>query len=268
MSNAQRKDDDEFLASLGHNSPPDEMAILVDDLSTRNAAILKRAEELIASADRAPAECKDEQTAGKLADTVKLLNASLKVLDAQRIAEKDPYRKKGDTVHGFFVAIMDRIDTKVAALKKPLGDYLKHKADEERRVAAAEAERARLEAQRLAEAAQKHEQAHRDEDAAAAMDAAVVAEQSAAAAQKVAQAKPADLASARGSYGSRGGLSTRWIGTIENRAELDLDALRPYFGTDDLQKAVNAFVKANCKAETGATLKGVKIEQQTNAVVR
>jgi hypothetical protein len=268
MQNAALRDDDDFLSSLGHNNPPDEMAVLVDDLATRNSEIIGRAEELIASADRAPATCVDEATAGKLSDLVKLLNASRKALDAQRAAEKEPYRKKGDTVHGFFVGFMDKIDAKVAALKKPLADYLKLKAEEERRAAAEEAERARQESQRQAEAAQRHEQAHRDSDAAAALDAAVVAEQNAAAAQKVAQAKPADLASTRGSYGSRGGLSTRWVGTIESRAELDLEALRPYFGTDDLQKAVNAFVKANCKGETGATLKGTKIEQQTNAVVR
>lgn len=269
MTNAAIKRDDEFLASLGHNKgPEDELSLLIDDLTERNRPIIDRAAELIESADRAPMICADEATAGKLADLVKLLNASRKALDGQRAAEKEPYRKKGDAVHGFFITIMDRIDAKVTAIKKPLGDYLKLKADAERRAADEAAKLAREEAQRLAEQAQKHEQAHQPQEAAAALDGAVLAEQNAAEAQKVAQAKPADLASTRGSYGSRGGLSTRWVGAVESRADLDLEALRPYFGADDLQKAVNAFVKANCKGETGATLKGVKIEQQTSAVVR
>lgn len=268
MTNAALREDNEFLASLGDNNPPDEMTILLDDLATRNAGIVKRADELLAAAERAPSACNDEATAGKLSDMVKLLNACRKALDTTRASEKEPYRRRGDAVHGFFVAVMERIDSKVEALKKPLADYLKLKAEAERRAAAEEAERARAEAERQSEAAQQHERAHRYGDAAASLDAAVASEQNAVAAQRVSQAKPADLASARGSYGSRGGLSTRWVGIIESRAELDLELLRPYFGTDDLQKAVNAFVKANCKGERGALLKGAKIEQQTNAVVR
>ena len=269
MQNAALKQDDEFLASLGHNKgPEDELTLLIDSLTERNRPILDRAAELIESADRAPTTCADEATAGKLADLVKLLNASRMALDGQRATEKEPFRKKGDAVHGFFVTIMDKIDVKVAAIKKPLGDYLKLKADAARRAAEEAARLALEEAQRLAEQAQKHEQSHQSEEAAAALDGAVLAEQNAADAQKVAQAKPADLASTRGSYGSRGGLSTRWVGIVESRADLDLETLRPYFGADELQKAVNAFVKANCKGETGATLKGAKIEQQTNAVVR
>jgi hypothetical protein len=72
----------------------------------------------------------------------------------------------------------------------------------------------------------------------------------------------------RGSYGSRGGLSTRWVGVITDRDQLDLNALRPYFSNDDLQKALNGFVKANCKGQTGATLRGADIKEQTSAVVR
>lgn len=258
----------EALATLGHNNPPDDAEIIMDGLRTKYAEAESRFCELVASANRAPADCRDDITAAKISDLVKLLNSHRKHLDNARAAEKEPYRKKADAVHSWFIMRIDGIDAMVAKLKKPLGTYLQAKADEERRKAREEQERAEAEAKRLAEEAQRLEQAKMPELANAAIDQAIRAETTAQAAAVTQAAKPADLASVRGSYGSRGGLSTRWVGVIVDRDQLDLNSLRPYFSNEDLQKAINGFVKANCKGQTGATLRGADIKEQTSAVVR
>ena len=62
---------------------------------------------------------------------------------------------------------------------------------------------------------------------------------------------------------SMSSLRTRWVGELDNKAELDLEALRPYLGVDLLQKAINAFVAAG-----GRELKGANIFEKSEAVVR
>jgi hypothetical protein len=272
MSNAHAEvDDSELLARMGiggNNPPKDDIEVLIAEIEERASPLIGRFKELVASAERAPLKCEDEDTAGKLSDLILQLNANSKSLDTKRTEEKAPFLARGNAVQSFFARYTDAISPHVLRLKTVLGEYLKAKAAKEAREAAALAEQQRLEAERQSAKAQELEQQGRHQEAAAAIDRAVIAEEGAITAAKVATARPAALASARGTSGGRGGLTTRWTGTIIDRAQLDLEALRPYFGQDELQKAVNAFVKVNCKGNTGATLKGADIKQETSAIVR
>ncbi len=256
----------ETPASLGHNSGA--MAdSLRDDLTEKHASTRARAAELLAAAERVPANIDSDDLAGKVGDFIKQITACSKAADAARVAEKEPHLAAGRVVDGFFKAIIDPLDTAKKNIERRLTTYLREKAEAERREReriAAE-ERARAEAARRA--AEEAERKARDE---ASLQAAIVAEEQrkqaeadAERARKASEAKAAELSRNRGDYGSVASLKTYWDFSDLDRAALDLETLRPHIPTDALEKAVRSFVKAG-----GRELRGVNIFQNTQAAVR
>lgn len=78
-----------------------------------------------------------------------------------------------------------------------------------------------------------------------------------------ADANAADMARTRGFEGSVSTVQTFWVGSLSNREQLDLNALRAHFREDDLNFAITQFVKTG-----GRSLRGADIREETKATVR
>lgn len=256
----------EAAVAFNHNQPPADANPLRDRLNEQHAALIRRADELVAAVDRAP-ESINTENAGRTADFIKQISGHMKSLDSARVAEKEPYLAGGRTVDGFFKAQTDRLEKGKKTIEARLNVFLRAKADEERR-RREEAERiAREEAERAARAAaEKAAAANTDadmDDAIAAEDEARRAAADAAKATQAAEAKPADLARTRGEYGAVGTLRREVTFDGLDRFSLDLEALREHLPSDALEKAVRSFIRSG-----GRTLRGVRIFETETAVVR
>ena len=56
------------MEMIGHNNPPNDAEILRETLEANNSDLIKRAEDLIAAADRAPDSIEDDETKAKITD--------------------------------------------------------------------------------------------------------------------------------------------------------------------------------------------------------
>jgi hypothetical protein len=253
----------EAKSALGHNNPPNDAQLLTDHLHSAHAKLLDNAGKLVEAVGRIPEKCEDQETAGKIGDLIKMLTGDRKKLETARVAEKEPYLSLGRAVDGFFKTYLDRIDQAKLRAQKPLDAFLKAEAEKERLRRIEEAARLQREADEKAALAAKAEEANLQPIAESTFIDAQVTEQQAQKMQASAEAKPAELAKSRGESGSFASLRTRWVGEVEDRNTLDLEALRPHINFDSLQRAVNAFVAAG-----GRELKGAKIYEKSETVVR
>lgn len=248
-------------ALLSNNAPHDANP-LRERMAEESADLLARRDELLAGAARVPATIGDDETAGKVADFLKMTTACIKNAETKRVDTKEPFLAAGRTVDAFYKAVTEPLDKMKRNVEARLTAWQRQKAEEERR-ARVEAERLAQEAARkAAEAARLAEQAIRDEaQLQRAIEAAETAKQAqadAVVAEKSAAAKPAELSRTRGEVGAVASLRTFWDFTDLDRATLDLEALRQHLPADALEKAVRAFVKAG-----GRELRGVTIFENT-----
>lgn len=254
----------ETAAPLGHNAPPSPIEELRDRLAVETAALATRRDELMASADRAPTEVTDEDTSGKIGDLVKLITTAYKNAEKARIGTKEPYLEASRAVDGFFGKITLPLEAAKARLVKRLDAYQTQKVMAARRAAEEQARTARAQADALAaEALAREAAAKASAPAAPVLDMAVAAEKVAIAAETLAAAKPAELSRIRGDLGSLQSQTMVWVGTLTNRATLDLEALRQHIPVDALEQAIRSYVKAG-----GRVLTGAKIEEVAKTVVR
>lgn len=96
------------------------------------------------------------------------------------------------------------------------------------------------------------------------IDTAIRTDKQAEKLDKLANKDAADLARIRGREGSVATVQTLWVGTVTNREIIDLEALRQHFKDDDIQIALNSWVKAN----PGKQLRGAFIREENRAIVR
>lgn len=138
------------------------------------------------------------------------------------------------------------------AQAKAAAEAAENTAREHARKAAAEAAAARIKA---------------DADAKAAKEAADRAASEAAQAAEAAKAKAASMGTVRGGYGSSASLKTEMEGFIIDKAKMVEAAvdLWPFIAEEDLQKALNGFVKTNGNARQIA---GAEIKEVTKSQVR
>lgn len=80
-----------------------------------------------------PTAIVDDQTGGEFSDYMKKLKTSSKTLDAIRKSEKEVYSSKANAVHNFFKKRMDNIDQAMKRVDDKLAEYVKKKADAEKR---------------------------------------------------------------------------------------------------------------------------------------
>lgn len=251
------------IAPLKHNNPPTDAEVLQEYLFGKNAAILKRADDLVEAAKRVPENCPDDETAGKISELIKQINGAAKALETTRVAEKEPFLSQGRIVDGFFKSTTDRLAAAVRQAKTPLDGFLRRKEVEERRRREDEAAALRKQEQDNLAAAALLEQAKLKPEAQNILDDAVAAGDSAIKAQQAAEARPAELSRTRSDMGALASLRTVWVGEMVDQRTLDLDKLRHHISPADLQKAINSYVRAG-----GRELAGAKIFEKSETVVR
>lgn len=250
-------------SAIGHNNPPSDAEILAKRLSETHAAHLKKADELVAAADRVPGNCDTEEMAGKITDLIKMLTASQKNIEAIRVQEKEPYLTLGRQVDGFFKVPYERQEKAKIKAQQPLTDYLKRQAEAERQRRDEEAKRLRAEAEEKLRLAAEAETANMPKAAETGFIEAQVTNQQAQAVQASVAAKPAELARTRTVSGGHASLRTVWVGNMTDRAALDLEQLRQHLSADAIQTAINSFVRAG-----GRELRGAHIREESTAAVR
>lgn len=147
VSNGQWPDDVPQTPTIGHNAPVDPHEAFRLDLDAEREA----AEQFMAT----PIESQED--ADKAASWARKIGDIAKKADVERTVEKEPHLKAGREVDDKWRDVIAAGKDLAARLKRHIEPFLlaqKRKADEERRMAAAEAERLRLAA---AEADQKSE---------------------------------------------------------------------------------------------------------------
>jgi hypothetical protein len=142
---------------LGHNSAKNLREMLLEQY----AAILRRAEELLAAVDRVPS-IENDDTLGKVSELIKQISASIKVLDVSRVAEKEPFLSAGRDVDGVFNGVKEKLEKAKTFVNKKVTAFLEAKAQAEREARQAEERRQAEEARRAEEERRKAEQARRE----------------------------------------------------------------------------------------------------------
>lgn len=250
-------------ATIGHNNPPSDQALLQEFLQDKTSQLRTRYQELIDGMARMPAVVDDEEMAGKFADMIKLVTANIKAFETMRVGEKEPYLTLSRTVDGYFKKFTDQLDQARKTATKPLEAFLR-KREDEKRAAAQEAARVEREnSERLAREAEELAKANMPKAAEETLKEAVRESNQADKSEKLADAKPAELARLRGDYGGLATLRTTWVGEIIDKKAVDLEALRPFISEDVMQKLINAAVKAGFR-----DIAGVKIYERSDAQVR
>ncbi len=248
-------------ALTGHNQPPTDEQAFLNLLQERHPDLVQRKKDLLDASLRAPKTIDSDATAGKFADFIKQMTAFEKACGKTRAAAKEPYLEGGRLVdHYFKVILVEKISEAKQLMTRALTIYQTAKADAERK-ARAEAERkAREEAERAArEAAEKAKLIETDAELEAAVDAEAVAEQAAEKAREAEaarDARAADLSRQR-TGASTARLQTSWRCTSFSHTDVDLEALRPFFTHDAIEKAIRAFIKQGGRELAGATIQEV-----------
>lgn len=236
-------------------------------LAEEIAALTARKAELLASVGRAPATISDENTAGKIADLVKLIAACIKNAEADRVSRKEVWLEGGRTVDSVFKPITEPLMRAKTDVERRLTLWQREKAEAERRrrEEVARQEREEAERQRLvAEQAERKARTEADIDQAISADAlAQQREADAIAAQRAAEAKPAELSRERSDYGAVASLRRFWDFTDLDRETVDLEALRSHLPLDAIEKAIRSYVRAG-----GRELRGARIFENTATSVR
>lgn len=238
------------LAQIGHNLPPTDAEILQDKLSENSRADIQEMKTLLEA--EIPEKINDEvenKKAEMFVDRVKKLK---KTFDGTHKKEKAPYLEMGRVVDSFFKDRIKELDALIDRANAPRTVFLNAKAEAERKRIFEAAEKARLEAEALAEQAKAHEDADIKDTADELLGVAIATEQKADRLNEYAAAsKNSKLV---------GGLVVRWVGEIQDMGAVDLEKLRQYFTDEQIQTAVNKYVR-----DGGRDLAGVKIYQKSEA---
>lgn len=250
---------------LGHNRPIPEL------LTDRYQDDLQSAQDLIAAADRLPAECAvdDQDTLDKLAEYVRQTRARSTTIDGHRSFEKQAFDAAGTAVQSFFNPTLNKL---ADAKRKAEGIITarNRRAEElarQRALAAAEAERA--EARRRHEEAARLETAGKTVVADQIMEHAQNAERMAETMERQAGASSSDLVrtqTAGGTVSSKG----VWVFQIEDQAALraTLGKLGDHFTLPEIEKAIRSLIAVEKKAGRDPSLPGVVFSRDSRAVIR
>lgn len=251
---------------IGHNNPPTDAEILKAKLEESNKDILDRAAALVEAADRAPATIEDDETKAKITDFLGSIAKCEKALEGKRVSEKEPYLTLGRVVDGFFKQKTDMLAKARAKVKPALDARLLWEREQERkRLADEAAERKRL-ADEQAAAAAAAEAAKMPIAAEEQMTTAIQTEQQANRLEQKAAGKIG--ITSRGSDGAAASLRSTWKGEMVDRNTLDLEALRQHLPADAIQQAINSYVRTLAKPVEGQPLRGARIWEHTESVVR
>lgn len=240
----------EPIAQAGHNSPPSQLELL----QQQHATLLDTAEKRMANAARIPHVCANDATAQKITDMIKLLNSCRSEIEKTHEIEKAPYWNAGKVVDNFFNPVAKKLKSAAEQAGKPLTNFQMAKVEESRKAAALEVERARLEAEKHANAGAALESENMHAAAGVAFAEAEAYHNRAEDAAAVQDAKPSQLVQTRTKSGAVASVRTRWVGEVTSIAELDLNTLRYFFSPDALQQALGNYIKAGHRELEGAKI--------------
>ena len=234
-----------------HNNPPDPIPeptpidLMVAELRRANEDLIARAMALLKAGERFPNTIDDRDTSAKATTFSTQLKALLDTADARRKEKGREIREFIAACDGFFASeITGKLDELRAKVREANQDYLDREDAAQRERDRLEREESRKRAEALAaEAAAKLEAAKTDQEVAVAMQTSAAAEQATATVQ-ARDAAPPPSTSVKAASGARAGLSKITRGFIVDRDKIDWSKLAPHLKADDIQKAVNAWVKA------------------------
>ncbi len=243
---------------LGANEPPIEERIVLDLESEidETPGFRTRIRELVAKAETLP-ECKDEETAGKLADFAKMAKTAATRVDEIRENIKRPYLTAGRNLDAKARTYTDALAKAAAAAQAKLNAFVA----EQRKIAAEKA------AKEAAEAAAKRQAEWEAQQAARAADepapSAPAPEPEAFNPLGVGRA-PKAAPIATGDYGARVGTRTVW----KADAVTSLKGLpKEVTGHPKVLEAANAVI-ASLVRGGAREIKGVVIREHTEANIR
>jgi hypothetical protein len=227
-------------AVLGGNQPPKVHELFTRELTESYGAELAKVEPIAKRANEAPEKIESDEQLKAWTSIYLDADTLLKSLDGARLVEQRPMVAALKAVFGPTLERLERITT---FARKAADDYNREKLRREN--AAREAEQARL----RAEAEQRRKDA---EIAAEFGDVEQVVEHAQEAAQAEAQAAQvaadapttADVARVRTDDGAMSTAKGEWKFEITDYSKIDLNALRPYLVTKDVEKAIAKAVKA------------------------
>jgi DNA repair exonuclease SbcCD ATPase subunit len=150
---------------IGHNAPPaplDPIADLHKTLTTGNADLTARRDELSLAYDRLPVKIDNDDEAGRVGDFVRSLDTLIKNAEAARVSAKAPFLALARACDGFFAKITDPAEKLKKKLAPRQSLYLEVKAARERQAREEEAARMREEAARKQREAEEAEKAARE----------------------------------------------------------------------------------------------------------
>lgn len=241
--------------------------VLHELLNDENADLVARAEVLLAAMDRAPAKIEDDEVCGKVADFVKQFDAAIKKTEGARVAAKEPALAAARAIDGFFTPLRDRLSKARLVLKVRIEEYLRNKAAEEQRRRDEAARIAAEEAKRKEAAALQSIENDIAAIAETKIDEAAEAQTAAAQSAVFASAKPAEMARTRGELGSVATLSTSWAFEITDLTRIPLERLRPYLDQGAIEKALRGYM-ATLPRPITVEMPGVRFFEKSSASIR
>ncbi|ABS14267.1 hypothetical protein I6H96_02740 [Brucella anthropi] len=242
-----------------HNEPPlsDRLAIDHETLTERVADLLTLARETI------PAEITTDDENSKIGDVVKGIRKLLTEIANAKDTEKRPHLDANKIIEDFFKTLTERLTKGRDVIEARGKKFLDKKAADERQRREDAAQAAREEAERKLQEAQVAEDQGKDVHAEIKLEQATQADRRAQIIEKAVDESAADMARTRLAGGGVSTLRTTWNFTVEDHANVDLNALRSFFSNSDIEKAIRGFVRSG-----GRQLRGVKIYEDTAASYR
>lgn len=154
-------------AAAGHNLPPTTSDEQAENIRTRieaeHAWMIDRQKQLIEAVPRVPEEINADNV-GQATDFIKQITAASKALNGARVSEKEPFLAAGRTIDGIFKNLTEPLKKAKETIQERVNIYLRAKEAAERARREEEAERLRIENERLRrEAAEAEERRQREE---------------------------------------------------------------------------------------------------------
>lgn len=245
-------------ATIGHNNPPADADLLAERLATEYD--LERSMTDSLTSRTLPETVEDEKQAGVIADYVKAVVSHRTSLQDIHKREKAPFWKACGIADEWLRDQVRSLEGAQAKAMQLAQVFIDRKAAEERKRLA---DLAKLQHEK-ARAIEVQAQVHADAGIAdTAQELQQHADNMHAKAEMIrdhATTAPTNrLATARGVTGSISS-TDKWVGEVEDRAIVEVNKLLPYISEKDLQRYIDAFVKAG-----GRDLAGVKIHQVSQA---
>lgn len=233
-------------AIIGHNNPPSEIEILQERLHAYGY------EDEVSDLEKReiPFEIKTDEEASKLSDFIAAVKIKASDVSDAHKKEKQPFWDAGKAADNWKNKLTARLDSVVNVASAPLLAWNKKKAEAERQRQLEIARKAQEEADRLAAEAAEHAKAGIEDTAEELQAAAIQADQKA---DMIIHSSMNVKAKTGGAFSSSS-IKKTWVGKIESLAALDLEALRPYFAEEDLQKALSRAVRDGKRDIRGAII--------------